>query len=60
MELSLYNRKINEEYIKKRLRVTKPNKEKALEQLEDFLKRNNDLRGINYILDLQKRFAKGL
>ena len=60
IELSLHNRKINEEYIKKRLRVTKPNKEKVLEQLEDFLKRNNDLRGINYILDLQKRFAKGL
>jgi hypothetical protein len=59
MELSLHNRKINKEYIKKRLGVAKPDKKKVLEQLEDFLKRNDDMRDVDSVLDLQNRLAKG-
>ena len=54
LEMSLRNRKINDEYVSRMFKDdTAPNKNAALEQLEDFLSANESIRGLPTVLDLR-------
>jgi hypothetical protein len=54
-ELSLHNRRINNEYIQRRLKGTSLNRDAALKELEDFLSVNESMRTLPAVLDLRRR-----
>ncbi len=58
MELSLHNRRINDEYINHGLKGRKLDQQKALEELNDFLQRNKGMSGVVSVLELQKRLSE--
>ncbi len=59
VEMSLHNRKINQEYIKRRLTDARPNTNKAIEQLEDFLEKNEEMRHVDAMLELRRSLVRG-
>jgi hypothetical protein len=54
-ELSLHNRWINDEYIQRRFKNTRMNREAALKQLEEFLSVHESMRALPAVLEVQSR-----
>lgn len=59
-ELSLHNRRINDEYVQQRFKDTKSNRYAALKQLEDFLSVHDSMRALPAVLDVQGRLNRDL
>lgn len=57
MELSLHNRRINQEYITRRLLGKEFDQKKILEELEDFLEKNPDMRGADGVEKLRSHLG---
>jgi hypothetical protein len=59
-ELSLHNRRINSEYIRRRFKDTKLNRDGAIKQLEDFLSVHELMRTLPAVLAVRSRLNQDL
>ena len=57
-ELSLHNRRINEQYIKRRFDPTKWSMREAFNQLDDFLSTHEPYRDLSAVDELQNRLRQ--
>ncbi|WEW59312.1 hypothetical protein PRK78_004781 [Emydomyces testavorans] len=58
LEMSLHNRRINDEYIQQRFDNTKFDRDAALQQLEDFLSNNESMQDFPGVLDVRRRLTR--